>query len=241
VKYVLSSYTRFCSLCFGTSVRLVSFQDGQFKEEFTYSVGSRHWEGGVTYDSLQKIITVDYFLDDLTSYCNCNQEAIEKGEWTEEERTIFNYNCNFSFVFNGNNFEKVEGTLKKTIDEEKELTEIMSFKIAKNQKEVKLLVYEGSTLFYVFLKPDELVEFSYPIIVDESKGFRINNKENKLTFNRGNIVYQIYEIREQRERVDVGILVTVGSKTYDLKGDPESLKGTLSNVKLDTYDNVNIE
>jgi len=238
VKYVLTSFVRGCSLCFGTSVRLISFNNNCFKEDFVYSVDNRDYEDGVSYDHETKTIHVDYSVDDLTPYCYCS-EATQENESNGSDKDIFNYNCHCRFIFNGKTFSLAEEAVKKTIHKERALSEILSFKIAKNQKEVKVFVVNDATLYYVFLRPDKTVEFSYPL---KSKAgntpFRINQKENKLTFNNGDVVYQIYVNQGQNKPIEVGILVTVGGKTYDLKGDPKSMKGTLINAELEKYDNV---
>ncbi len=241
VKYVLTSFVRFCSLCFGTSVRLVSFHNGKFIEDFEVNAQSRNFDGGVSYNPLRKIIDVDYFLDDLTSYCNCNPISEAKGELSEEDLDVFNYNCKYSYVFNGSTFDKVDGSFKKTINEEKNNSEILSFKILKNNKEVKILTYNDSKLLYTFLKPDGEVEFAFPVnLSDQNIKFRLNKNFENLTFNNGNVVYQIYE-KIQDSTNKVGVLVTINGKIYDLVGDVNSLTGSLKDIDINNLQNVRIE
>jgi hypothetical protein len=53
--------------------------------------------------------------------------------------------------------------------------------MAKNNKEVKVLVHNHQTLTYVFLKPDGQVEFSFPIQgYEKNIDFKINENSSKL-------------------------------------------------------------
>ncbi len=240
VKYVLTSSTRFCSLCFASTVRLVSFTKDHFIEEFIHSIATRSWEGGVYYDPIKKIINVDYILDDLTSNCSCCEK--NQIEWSEDQFSIFAYNCCYSFVFDGTNFKKVDGVLKKVIDTDQDISEVLSFKMAKNNKEVKVLVHNHQTLTYVFLKPDGQVEFSFPIQgYEKNIDFKINENSSKLTFSNGDVIYQIYETIENGSDKRVGVLVIINDKTYDLKGDLNTLKGSLKNIEVVKLHNVSEE
>lgn len=108
-KYVLSAHTRTCGSCYESSMMLVQFIDGAFKQEFYYRVSSRSWESGVFYDTESQTINVEYKTDDLTTYCNCTNEIEE-----EEKRGSFYDNeskrvkCHCRFVFNGVYFELVK-------------------------------------------------------------------------------------------------------------------------------------
>ncbi|QZT37401.1 hypothetical protein K5X82_00565 [Halosquirtibacter xylanolyticus] len=241
VKYVLTNMVRFCSMCFSTSARLISYQDGIFKEEFIHSKESRSWEGGVSYNPETKEIDVSYHLDDMDSSCHCYKNKKTKPGWTESNGSIFNYTCRYSFVFNGSNFEQVDGSLSKVISNNKNISEIMSFKISKNQKEVKLIEY-NSNLIYTFLKPNRLVEFSYPYHVDSDNiEFEINQDHETLTFYNGDIIYQVYERFDVLGNKEIGILVTIGNKKYDLKGEPNSLTGTLDDININKINNIRVE
>ncbi len=70
-KYVLTGYVRGCS----NNIMLVSLKNGVFEQDFSYSVNSRSWEEGVRYSPKNKIISVDYVTDDLTTNCNCSNHA----------------------------------------------------------------------------------------------------------------------------------------------------------------------
>jgi len=234
---VLIGHVRGCSYCFQSTVELVSFNGTHFKNEFSYGVDSRDWNDGVEYDHQTQTINIDYQADDLTPYCGCSDQAA--GGWIR----VYDYNCKCKYTFNGQSFELVDESVVKTMNkDEEDRKEVLSFKIAKNQKELKLLVLDDETLHYAFLKPNGVVEFSYPIgAIEDSNHFTISQNEDKLSFDSGNnsnITYQIYEERKQGALLRVGVLVTVNGKEYDLKGDINSLKGSLSNAKLERLENV---
>ncbi|WP_103070402.1 XAC2610-related protein [Aquimarina sediminis] len=120
-----------------------------------------------------------------------------------------------------------------------EVVEIMSFELTKNQKRVVLFTINDRELNYVLLKPNKVVEFSYPIeAIYKNPDFRINKTESALTFNNKNVVYQIYEHREGNKVKEIGVYVKMNGKKYDLKGNLNSLKGSLQNVRKVKLDNV---
>ncbi len=49
-KYALTGYVRGCSYCFESNIMLVSIRSGIFEQDFSYSVNSRSWEEGVSYN-----------------------------------------------------------------------------------------------------------------------------------------------------------------------------------------------
>jgi hypothetical protein len=109
-KYILTGYVRGCSYCFETNIMLVKFKDGIFEQDFVYSISSRSWEEGVSYDSKSKTITVDYITDDLTTDCDCSNYAKSDEEQndyntTNEETKPIKKRCHCTFEFNGLNFE----------------------------------------------------------------------------------------------------------------------------------------
>ncbi|MDG5816149.1 hypothetical protein QA601_13730 [Chitinispirillales bacterium ANBcel5] len=113
-KYVLTSSARVCLSCFETSVRLITFKDNEFKEEFKYSVSSRDWNEGVSYNHETKTIAVDYHIDDLTPQCYCSGETDEdKFSFDVFADNEYSINCKCKFVFNGKTFELVEESWKK--------------------------------------------------------------------------------------------------------------------------------
>lgn len=107
-KYVLTGFVRGCSSCFETSVRLIVFKDGEFKEDFMYSVMNRDWNDGVLYDHETKTIIVDYHTDDLTPFCSCSGEIDDDDEFNVDgvADDAFSIHCRCRFVFNGSTFER---------------------------------------------------------------------------------------------------------------------------------------
>ncbi len=113
-KYVLTGYVRGCSYCFQSFVRLISFNDNKFKEEFMYSKTNRDWNDGVTYNHDTKTIVVDYHIDDLTPYCHCSGDIEEhKFNYDKYADNKYSVNCQCKFIFNGLTFELVEESWKK--------------------------------------------------------------------------------------------------------------------------------
>lgn len=237
-KYVLTGDVRGCSYCFETFVCLVSFKDNKIIEDFKYLVNNRDWEDGVYYDHETKTINAAYHVDDLTPFCSCSQDKYEEASYNETE-TIFAYKCKCKFVFDVNNFKLKEESIEKSLGEWDYISELLSFKITENNKEVKLLTTNDENLYYVFLKPNGLVEFSFPYSSPyELSNFTLNESKNRLTFKNGNIVYQIYEIKGQSETLEIGVIVSIDDKKYDLKGDYNSLKGSLGKLDIDELHNV---
>lgn len=118
IKYVTTAFVRGCSYCFESTVSLVKFEEGLFKTDFSYTVNSRHWEGGVEYDHKNQTISVNYRTDDLTEFCNC-----ENGEENDNQATYTGYTqereetkpkqCHCKFKFDGNNFELIKAGWEK--------------------------------------------------------------------------------------------------------------------------------
>ncbi|MFK7810302.1 MAG: hypothetical protein AB8F74_21035 [Saprospiraceae bacterium] len=116
-KYVLVGHVRGCSYCFESNIMLVKLNDGMFEEDFSYSVNSRSWEEGISYNSKTKVITVDYITDDLTTDCDCSNYAT-----LDEEENYYLDNddpepmvkrCHCTFQFNDLNFELVKESWEK--------------------------------------------------------------------------------------------------------------------------------
>ncbi len=117
-KYVLTGYVRGCSYCFETNVMLVRLEGGIFQQDFVYSINSRSWEEGVYYDPNSQIITVDYVTDDLTTDCDCINNAELDDEQDSyysdnEETEPINKSCHCTFEFNGLNFELIKESWEK--------------------------------------------------------------------------------------------------------------------------------
>ncbi len=119
-KYLLTADVRGCAYCFETSVWLISLSENDFREEFTYSVNTRDWTGGVSYDPETKTINADYYLDDLMPYCQCtigtDNEQFDYDTYAESD---FSINCNCKFVFDGKNFELIEAGWKRVRNEDR--------------------------------------------------------------------------------------------------------------------------
>lgn len=228
-KYVLTGYVRGCSYCFETFVQLISIRNNQFYQDFYFSTTNRDWDDGVFYDPETNTINVDYYYDDLTYTCSCNKDSYSY--IINSLNGIFEQKCKCKYVFNGNNFECTEGSVEKRYRPKAEFPEIVSFKIAKNNKEVKLITDTDSTLHYLYLNTDSIAELNYPTYMLENEEFYLNQTKDTLTFNHGKTVYQIYETRNKELIFDVGILVKVKGKTYNLKGDKNTLKGSISTIE----------
>lgn len=120
-KYVLTGYVRGCSYCFETNVMLVRLEGGIFQQDFVYSISSRSWEEGVSYDPNSKIITVDYVTDDLTTDCDCSnfveldEEPDNYYSYSKETEPI-NKRCHCTFEFNGLNFVLIKESWEKIKD-----------------------------------------------------------------------------------------------------------------------------
>lgn len=112
-KYVLTGSVRGCSYCFETNVMLVHFTDTGFQSDFYYSVNSRSWEEGVSYDPSTKIITVDYFTDDLTVDCGCSNAAEDGYYYNDDAEEEFTKQCHCTFEFDGSNFVLVKESWEK--------------------------------------------------------------------------------------------------------------------------------
>ena len=113
-KYVLTGHVRGCNYCFQSFVRLISFKDNKFSEEFMYSVENRDWNDGVSYHHETKTILVDYHIDDLTTHCYCDGKVQDDDiNYDELAHNKTSVNCRCKFVFNGSTFELVEESYEK--------------------------------------------------------------------------------------------------------------------------------
>lgn len=117
-KYVLTGSVRACSYCFETFVQLLN---SDFEEEFSYGTNNRDWNDGVWYDHEKKEITVDYHIDDLSSYCHCageiNEDQFDYDRFGDHQYFI---NCKCTFVFNGKEFELVAESWRKIKEKERQ-------------------------------------------------------------------------------------------------------------------------
>lgn len=116
-KYVLAGYVRGCTYCFETFVDLISIQDNEVTDEFSYSVSNRDWNDGVVYHPETKTIEVDYHTDDLTPYCYCDPDF--EFDWEDvDEHDISYINCKCKFIFNTTEFELIEESWKKVLHDD---------------------------------------------------------------------------------------------------------------------------
>ena len=138
-----------------------------------------------------------------------------------------------------NNGKKTK-EIEKIIDLQQEgVAKIHSFTLASNQKQVVLYIIDNRILNYALIRPDKTVEFSYPIeTIDKNPDFKINKRADSLTFKNKDAVYKIYETHLQNKVVAIGIMVQVAGKSYNLKGNLTSLKGSLKDIKATTLNNV---
>ncbi len=140
--------------------------------------------------------------------------------------------------------EWINGKEKVTIEKsfnikDEDVTELLSFKLAKSEKKMIVFSLNNRGLNYVLLTPGNLVEFNFPPNdIDEVSDFEINDAENQLTFKYKKATYQIYEKQKSGAIYAVGIYVLVDGKEYDLKGELSSLKGTLKAVINENLENV---
>ncbi|REH46447.1 hypothetical protein C7448_1077 [Tenacibaculum gallaicum] len=119
------------------------------------------------------------------------------------------------------------------------VSEILSFKLIRNQKQVVLFSIDNQVLNYALVKPNGVVEFSFPLeMMQENYNFNLNKTDNTLTFKNRSATYQIYQKSKENKVNSIGILVTVNGKNYDLKGNLNSIKGSLKTLKGTELNNL---
>ena len=118
-KYVLLGYVRGCSYCFQSFAQLLSLNEGVFQEEFNVDINSRSWEGGISYNPDNMIITVDYQTDDLTEDCFCAHDPMDD-EYIEYRDSNWEKSCFCIYKFTGQNFELMESSWKRIISDDDE-------------------------------------------------------------------------------------------------------------------------
>lgn len=84
------------------------------------------------------------------------------------------------------------------------------------------------------------VEFSFPTEMEyTNRDFIMDSTKNQLIFSNQNTVYQIYEQRNRNNTISkIGIKISINGKKYHLKGDINSIKGTLENINKIPLGNV---
>lgn len=148
----------------------------------------------------------------------------------EEDAGFAPFYATTTTEWNGN---KKNTKTTKTLDLEYDgLSEILSFNLIKNQKRVVLFSMNGLALNYALIKPNDTVEFSFPIeLMEEGSNFKLNKTKNTLTFKNKNATYQIYQTSKEGKVNAIGILVTINGRNYDLKGVLNSIEGDLEILK----------
>ncbi|WKN43569.1 XAC2610-related protein [Tunicatimonas pelagia] len=126
-------------------------------------------------------------------------------------------------------------TVTKTANLDQEgIYPILSFKLKNKDKTVVLYNINNRMLYYVLLKNDNEVEFSLPIeAVYKQKDFVVTSNFQSINFRNEAANYIIYEYEN-----DIGIIVKIHGKEYNLKGNFETKEGSLSNIPIETLDNV---
>lgn len=125
----------------------------------------------------------------------------------------------------------------KTIDTDQEGIEvILTFKIAKNDKQIILYNINDRRLCYALVQKDSTVEFSYPEeTVYQNSGFQLDSSSSNfgLTFKSENAIYKVYERLNE-----IGITINADGKTYNWVGDLNTKKGSLDRLLKLKLDNV---
>lgn len=133
---------------------------------------------------------------------------------------------------------KMVETVEKIINLEQDgISLLMSFDLKDKNKKVVLFNINDRTLNYALVGEEDVVEFNYPVeTIYANPDFTLMNGSNDLLFKNNNAEYKIYQINASGKITAIGIVVKVNGKTYDLKGDITTLKGSLS--KIPKLDNV---
>ena len=115
---------------------------------------------------------------------------------------------------------------------------LFQFKLQDSGKSVVLFL-RNEYLLYVFLDKDENIEFMYPGNTErDNPEFRLLKKEkrNELTFSNASAKYTIYESMDS-----IGVEVHTRGKTYNLKGDEKTKKGSILSVDKLEIRNLSFE
>lgn len=111
------------------------------------------------------------------------------------------------------------------------IEDAFSFRLQDRNKQVYLFRNIHGALVYCFINDDEEIEFSF---TDE---FILTKEANKniLSFSNASAQYSIYCSDKE-----VGIIVKTKGKSYDMKGDIESLQNSLDMFYNEEIDNLQI-
>ena len=149
---------------------------------------------------------------------------------TEVDNMRFPYETVTTEIHEGKNVAK---TSKRTLNAENEIKTVLSFRLEKNNKEVKLFIYEGQ-LHYCFSGTDGNIEFAYPSDTEEEQPvFTLSADKTHLAFTNKEARYGITETAAGTAE----LTVITGGKTYRSAGKPgktgtlKQLPAGLENVK----------
>ncbi len=127
----------------------------------------------------------------------------------------------------------------KVFENEDVIKPVMSFLLQKSHKKVLLFITDDQTLNYCLMRPDQTIEFSFPYdAYSEPNTFKISNDKTYLKFTNKQVTYVIYEETKPHNNKKIGVNVYINGKKYQLKGDPNSLKGSLSDLKDTELENL---
>ncbi|MBF7092047.1 hypothetical protein IUY40_10900 [Flavobacterium sp. ALJ2] len=150
----------------------------------------------------------------------------------EDDQMNFPYNKHSEQNWDG---KKMVVKTKRTIAlDENGIKKILSFNVAKNQKQVVLFNINDRTLNYALINKNDEVEFSYPInTVYQNPDFNFDRKNNTVTFKNKDVIYTIYDSNNT-----IGITITINGKTYNWTGNKTTKKGELTDITTTPLDNV---
>lgn len=135
---------------------------------------------------------------------------------------------------------KVIESEKRTVDLTYDgIKEVLSFNLLGKDKRVVLYNINNRTLNYVLIRGTDIPEFYFPLkTVYKNRDFIISNSGNKITFNNKNVQYQIYKVETSGIIQDLGVLVRIDGKEYNLKGDIDSYNADFDIERIVKLDNV---
>lgn len=206
-------------------------------------------------DKKNKLLMYSYRALDL--WVTRKYKVVDNKPQLIQERTDDAYAVYYPFVVMSEiNYEGNKKTYKDQIsidfnDDNLEFNEFSQEPIVYFQTEngKKLFIFERNekTLYYAFTAPNNDIELSYPNILEEinkisieSQKFKFSSNGDKLTFKILNTTYEIYQNRKNGKIEDIGIIIEIDGKPYNLKGKLETLKGSLKNINVEKYNNVSL-
>lgn len=104
IKYLLIGSVTGCTTCIGDYIDLIHYKKGKVIKDFNYNLNTR--VGNVNklmYDQKQHKIYISYYMDDLTSGCNCGTYGSSNPDDEYEENKLKRVDC--IYYFNGKSFK----------------------------------------------------------------------------------------------------------------------------------------